>query len=465
MTQTLADSQESRRTAVAVNIAKIALLAALAPPVIAGIAERASTFDEGTDVAALVAYTVSLGAISAVIGALGLGALADLGRGSITAKWGWVTVATAVGTTGLMLLALSPTQSTLIAGWVMAQLGYSGAMAVLRAILAHTLPTHRRRGAVVVVLGSYGGLFLPVVILLFLPDSIWVTTFVLAIASLLVPAVFLFQGASRKSTMLIQRAGQQGRFTQEPDPVTGPQNNEAHPSTADSADTGLTETPQTPLPRIWLLLIQCASNIVITVFLTYHPLELASRATDNADFPVRASVWVVAMALMGLVTSTSILLWKPKLLANSVRVVSLAGFIIAVSLVLRSLAESTPVIALAAILSGAAVGLNSSALFSAALDAARNRSGGKLMGLYSAAGALGQFVGPMIALAVLKATTDSRLFAADEAGYRTLFLFLAAIPLTWAIGCALKNHRHPSHPIEPGLPLAEVTASQSTRRL
>src|SRR5690625_3655054 len=178
-------------TAVSVNVAKLTLLAALAPPVIAGIAQRASVLGDGFDTAAIVATTVSAGSASAIAGALLLGFLADTGSASVRSRWAWTTVATFIGTAGLILLSVSDSRATLIVGWMLAQAGYSGAMTVLRVILADALPEHRRRGAAIVVLGSYGGLVLPLVMLLLFPSRLWETTFGLAVLSLAVPVVMV----------------------------------------------------------------------------------------------------------------------------------------------------------------------------------------------------------------------------------------------------------------------------------
>lgn len=165
------NSAESRRIAIYVNVAKLTLLAALAPPVVAGIAERATTLGSGFDVTAVVAATASVGSVCAVLGALGLGALADVGRRAARGRWWWVVAGTTLGTAGLVLLSLGTSRTELICGWGAAQLGYSGAMAVLRTILADALPQHRRRGGVMVVLGSYGGLGVPLLVLLMFPGA------------------------------------------------------------------------------------------------------------------------------------------------------------------------------------------------------------------------------------------------------------------------------------------------------
>ena len=183
----------------------------------------------------------------------------------------------------------------------------------------------------------------------------------------------------------------------------------------------------TSLSRTWLLVIQFAANVIVTVFLSYHALELAQRA--GAGVPVQSTVIIVACAVIGILLSTGTLIWKPELLAHSSRMIAVAGIVLGGSLALRATVESFWLISFAGLLSGAAVGLNSSALFATALDHARTKHGGKLMGIYSAAGAAGQVVGPMIALGILYVLTSFGL----ETGYRALFFVLALLPLGWAM--------------------------------
>lgn len=57
---------DSRRLVVAVNAARV-LLAMLAPAVVSGVTQKASEFDQ---VALTVAFTMSVGSLHAVVGAL-----------------------------------------------------------------------------------------------------------------------------------------------------------------------------------------------------------------------------------------------------------------------------------------------------------------------------------------------------------------------------------------------------------
>lgn len=58
---------DSRRLVVAVNAARVRFLAMLAPAVVSGVTQKASEFDQ---VALTVAFTMSVGSLHAVVGAL-----------------------------------------------------------------------------------------------------------------------------------------------------------------------------------------------------------------------------------------------------------------------------------------------------------------------------------------------------------------------------------------------------------
>lgn len=408
---------ESRRLAVHVNIVKLMLLAALTPPVVAGIAQRASMLGGLQSTDAIVAVTATVGSLCAVIGALGLGRLADTGSASLRARWWWVLLGAAVGTTGLIVLSLGTTQGTLIAGWACAQLGYSGAMAVLRAMLGKALPNHRRRGAVTLVLGGYIGIFVPLALLLVFPGSIWETTFGLAAVTLAVPlSIVLLR--ERSNSRPVSPRPKSAEFTfannSSPPPTTAPREHRT-------------------FPLALLLTIHGAANLVMAAFLAYQPLDLAARVSSDGELPVQASVLVLGAALIGLLAASTLLLWKPELLANGRSVVIAAGFTLGVSLVLRIATDSMWIIVIAGVVSGIAVGLNTSALLNLALEIAPKGRDGRFLGMYSAMGAFGQLVGPMFALAVLNFT--------GATGYQGLFLILAAIPLLWAGALSISN-RH-----------------------
>ena len=387
------------------NLAKLLLLAALTPPAVAGIAHRATELGAGLDVAAIVAVTATIGSICAVIGALGLGALSDLHGSTLRTRWMWVFTGTGIGTVGLTVLSIGDSRFTLVAGWGVAQLGYSGAMAVLRVILATSLPRHRRRGAVVAVLGGYAGILIPLTVLLLLPGRIWETTFGLSALSLAVPMFFLIW--TRRGLAQLSSPGV--------------------PATTAPEQLHRDVRPTKQLSGVTLLAIQCAAHTVMAAFLSYHPLDLADRVAADVEFPVRSSVWVLVAAIVGLIAASVTLLRHPQLLANGRRIILIGGTLLAVSLVMRAVCEPIPLVASAAILSGVAVGLNSSALLSMALETAPLRRAGRFIGAFSAAGALGQLIGPLAGLGILGIT---RMLEPD-AGYGPLFFALALLPIVW----------------------------------
>lgn len=416
----------SRRTALLVNLAKIALLAALAPPVVAGIAERATAMESSLQTATIVAFTISAGSIGAVVGALGLGFLADTGSRSLRARWAWVVVGAGLGTCGLILMILSTSPALLVSGWVVAQLGYSGAMAVLRAILAHAMLGHRRRGAVVIVAGAYGGLLVPLLTLLFFPMALWQTTFALAALALAIPAgvVVALTGTFHSKQQELM-----------PRPSAAPE----VPPARDSRNTSARRGGAAAIPTPLLLGAQLGANAVTAAFLTYHPLDMALRSSaDHSNVPASMSVLIAAIG--GLVIATSVLFWRADLLRHGTWLIIGASAALSLSLVLRSTGDSLTLVALGALISGAAVGANNSALLGSALEMPDPTHRGRFLGAFSAAGALGQFIGPLGALALLQIL--SRSGDAGLENYPALFLSLSAFPLVWIAALLVHRSHH-----------------------
>lgn len=435
-------NRDSARLSIYVNAAKLTFLAALAPAVISGIAQKASAL--GDDAATTVGLTMSTGSICAVIGALGLGSLADATQRTVRQQWQWVLCAVVLGGLGIYLAASSQARAVLLVGWGVAQLGFSGAIAITRTILARARASHRQRGAVASVLVSYGGLLVPVVLLVVFPERVWETALGLAVLSLLLPAVLLTRSPLRP---LSQREDDEGYVKD-----SGPENSASlRETTSHVRDEQPGSGRVSAVPRWAVLAVQFAANIVIAAFLAYQPLELAARNSQGEDFPVRASVLVVGAAIIGLVAGSVFLLWRPGVLSGGRSVLICAGAVLGASLIIRALSGSISLVLVAAALSGLAVGLVNSALFSAALEHAQFRRGGQFISLYSALGALGQFIGPMAALYLLSVVPDTGAASVSEiAGYRNLFVLLAAVPIAWAIGLLPKLLR-PAVPSRAGL--------------
>lgn len=409
--------ESSRRTAVRVNVEKLLLLAALTPFVVAGISQRATALVGGDEAARVVALTVAAGAACAVLGALGFGWLGDRGEDPGRRRWRWVIVAVLVGTAGLFT-AMIPSLPALVAGWAVAQFGYSGAMALLRTLLASTATAHRRRGSVVMVLGAYLGAFIPIVLLIALPGGIWAISAATAVLCVSYPLLVLARGAGEPGRL--PEAGRAGE----------PEASRTSPVQRRDVATGGTDR-RGRIPAPLLLLVQCASSAVVAAFLTYHPLDLERRLGLSGDGFVRASAVVLAAALAGLLITGVTLLLRPRVLGSARTLLICAALLLGASIGLRGIADALPLIVFAAFLSGVAVGANSSTLLVAALEAAPPDRAGRFIGAYSAAGALGQFIGPLLGLLLLGAV------AGAPTDFPLLFLGLAALPGLWALLIAL----------------------------
>lgn len=441
--------RHSRQTALLINLVKVALLAALAPPVVAGLAAKAVHFGSRVEPAAVVSVALSLGAVGAVLGAVLLGRLADVGRGSHRSRWSWVAVGSAVGTAGLVLAAASSSAATLIAGWAVAQLGYSGAMAVLRALLASTSRSHLRRGAVAVVFAAYGGLAIPLLLLLLFPGAVWETSLGLAAVALGAPLVILVCFPPARTGAPLIDSATEATGADAPGFAGTGADATASATASSAASASAAAEPSRALPMRSVLLVQCLSAAVIAAFVAYHPLDLSARM-DAGSFPTAASTWVLIAAILGLVSATALLFWFPALLASSRTILVGAGALLAVSLVVRGSSDSIVIIMAAAVLSGIAVGSNNAALLSTALESAPPARAGRFIGLFSAAGALGQFVGPLLGLAVL---TLARQFPAlpipATGSYSVVILALAALPVGWSLALALPGLERRKHVSAP----------------
>lgn len=170
------------------------------------------------------------------------------------------------------------------------------------------------------------------------------------------------------------------------------------------------------LPWPVLLGVHFAANLTLSGYLTYHSLEIAEREQGAwGDTTVRLSVLALAAGVLGLLAATGVLLVRPRLLA---------GALLAVTVALRPLVDSAPLLLVLLFCSGSAIGLSSSTLFAAALDSAPKQRIGPRIGVYSAVGPLGQLVSPSLGLAVMS-------LAAPEHQYRALFFALSIPPALW----------------------------------
>ncbi|GAB2567978.1 MFS transporter [Leucobacter ruminantium] len=405
---------ESRRTAIRANVGKLLLLAALTPPVIGGIAERASLLGDADAAAGIVAATISTGAVCAVIGALCFGWAADHGPDPVGRRWLWVLLAVLIGTAGLAI-AMVPALPALVGGWATAQFGYSGAMALLRTVLATAGAAHRRRGSVVMVLGGYLGIFIPVLLLIALPQAAWVIGGAFALIGLAYTAVVVARARWDRGAIAGLRGGVPAALPPESEPL--------------GEHRGRSSSAARPIGiGAWrLLLVQCLTSIVVAAFVSYHPLDLEQRLDLGGAATVRASALVVAAALGGLIAAALALFARPERLRKSRALLIGAALLLACSIGLRAGSGSLPPVVLGALLSGAAVGVANSVLLASALEIAPAGRAGRFIGAFSAAGAFGQVAGPVVGLALMNAAPR------DFAPLELLMLCLTVAPLGWAI--------------------------------
>lgn len=188
--------------------------------------------------------------------------------------------------------------------------------------------------------------------------------------------------------------------------------------------------PRQRVPMRMLLVIQCVSASVVAAFLTYHPMDLEQRIGQDGDALVRASAVVLASALAGLLLTAVALLHRPGVFGTARGVLIGSALLLACSIGLRGLVDALPLVVTAAFLSGAAVGANSSTLLVAALESAPRGRAGRFIGAFSAAGALGQFIGPVLGLFLLG------LMPGASVTFSLLFLGLAGLPVAWALALA-----------------------------
>lgn len=112
-----------------------------------------------------LALVAGVGGLVAMVSNPFFGALSD----RTTSRWGmrrpWMLVGLAVGSLGILLVAVAPTVAIVLVGWCIAQVSFNALLAALAAVLPDQVPTDQR-GLVAGVLGvcvpvaSVGGTFL-----------------------------------------------------------------------------------------------------------------------------------------------------------------------------------------------------------------------------------------------------------------------------------------------------------------
>lgn len=400
---------------------KLLGLACLAPPATIGIAQRADLMLPPGQEATAVALISSLGILCAATGALSLAQISDRHPDSPRWHWGLVLLASTLGLCGLLVLSGADSIWTLGAGWMVGQAGFSGAMAILRTLLSFAEPTQRRRGAVMMILFTYLGAFLPILVILVLPWSIWATTVAFGVLATAVPA------------LLIRRADRyRPRNPEESTPLAAPTGTVTATAVAATAVTATaTQRPATVVPWPVLLLVHFLANALFGAYVAYHSLGIAVRHGGTwGDDTVRLGMVVLAGALIALMLTTCVLLARPALLAHPARLIIIAGVVLASSVLLRAVTDTMPLLVVALFGAGVAVGMNSSAVFTAVLESARADRVGRRIGVYSVCGLVGQLVGPPLGLVVISLSPDGE-------GYRAMFATLAIYPAIWTTATAV----------------------------
>ncbi|KJL33749.1 Major Facilitator Superfamily protein [Microbacterium azadirachtae] len=393
-----APADESRMLGLQANLAKFFLLAALVPPATVAIARRASEI-EGADAAAgWTAATIAVGSGSAIVGALLAGRAADLGTRSARSRWWVLFGGTALGVLALAWMSLSRSGWELAVGWGLAQAGLSGAIAVSRALLTHVPAIRRERSAVVMIAVSSVGLLIPIALLMLLPGSAWGTSICLALCAVAVVAIALAR-------------------------TPAPADVQHHPRTSAPAP----ESEPSAAPRMsWgaVLVLGFSSQVALSAYLTYHPLDIVTRLGLEWDQATQAGTLVLALALLGLVGASVVMLIFPRMLGRTLPLLTIAGVLLVSGLVLRAMTTSLALLAIAGLLSGIAIGISTTLLFTAALALTTSERAGWRLGVYSAVIGIGSLIGPSLVLGAVIAIRG-------VADYSALFLLLALIPLSW----------------------------------
>lgn len=385
--------------ALQVNLVKLLVLAAAVPAATVGIAQRATEFAGHDGEATVVGVTGALGSLAAIIGAYALGRSADSWGASARSRWLVVLTAALISTAGTAWMAALGSIWELIASWVLVQFGTAGASAVLRTLLTHALPTQRRRGATAMIIFTYIGAGLPMVVLFLLPGQVWGSAVVFALLSVAAAAVALLR--------------------HRPD-------DHAEAAAQDTVTTPTANVQQIRVPWALLLCTQLGFHLVMASYLGYHALDIAARFSPAEgaqweDATVRLSMLTLIAALLGLLASASFLLIRPTTMIRALPLLATSGALFTVTFSIRGLTDAVPVLILVVMLSGVAVGLNSTLLLAAALESGPKSTAGKRVGIYSAVTAVGQMLGPLLGLAII------RLFGE----YQYLYLAISAIPLIW----------------------------------
>lgn len=406
-----APADETRMLGLQVNLTKFFLLAALVPPATVALARRASEIEGAAAAAGWTAASIAVGSGSAIVGALLAGWAADLGTRSARSRWGVLFGGTVLGVFALAWMSLAHSGWELAAGWGLAQAGLSGAIAVSRALLTHVPAVRRERNAVVMIVVASVGILIPIALLMLLPGSAWWTSVGLALFAVAVAAIALVR--TPPSAAVLDRPRSSA-------PAPGPD-----PAEASRMSWGA------------VLVLGFSSQVALSAYLTYHPLDVVARLGLGWDQATQAGTLVLGVALLGLVGASVVMLILPGVLRRPLPLLSIAGVLLASGLILRAMSTSLALLAIAGLLSGIAIGVSTTVLFTAALALATSERAGRRLGVYSAVTGIGSLIGPSLVLGAVIAIRG-------VPDYSALFLLLALIPLSWiavALTSALRQRR------------------------
>jgi MFS family permease len=132
-------------TLIGLPIALFALFLALLPPVIVAMALKVNEVTANADeAAAALGLILGLGALAAMVVNPLAGRLSDRTGGRFGMRRPWIIGGVVLGYLALVIVASSTSVPMLVLGWMLAQIGFNGALAALMAIMPDQVPSHRR---------------------------------------------------------------------------------------------------------------------------------------------------------------------------------------------------------------------------------------------------------------------------------------------------------------------------------
>jgi MFS family permease len=137
---------------VAYVLAMVGVAAGWFGPIQILLPAQAESLAGTNDKEAVLAFVTGYGAAASMIANPVWGVLSDRSRSRIGRRRPVLLAGTGVGVAGLVVLALAPSVTWMIVGWVIVQIGLNGPLAALAAMIADRVP-ERRRGYVGALFG------------------------------------------------------------------------------------------------------------------------------------------------------------------------------------------------------------------------------------------------------------------------------------------------------------------------